>query len=773
MPRKRLFKTLGATLGAIAFGVIVGAFVTHDGRALYDDARAFASRFTAEKNASAEERAVNEIDESIKPERITLGNIDDEAFSPSREGKVIRVNLETMELTAYENGTLAYTFPVLAKGKPGSYYETPGGEYHVLLKEDRHLASVGKVWMPYSLQFFGNFFIHGWPYYQGGKELPVGSGFSGGCIRLSTENAKTLFEWADVGTTVSIYSLSELSENQIEAPGYFTINPSKKPPSGPRAYIVGDIDTGEILLSKNADTKYPIASVTKLLTAATALDIVSQRKSLTVSSSDLAVEGSTGDLRVGETIPTNDLIYPLLLESSNDAGETLARFYGRSAFIDQMNEKAHSIGMDTSSFADPTGLSPENMSSAGDLFRLARYIDEYKSFLWDVTDDKTYTAGAHTWYNTSQFLKTPGYYGGKRGYTDPARETNLSVFHVKLNEFDERDLAIVVLGSEDRYSDTIAILNYVKSNIYYGGDESEIRFYTPPPQTPPPTTATLAFAGDVMLDRGVKTSVDKYYAGDFGALFAPLAPLRDADVAFVNLEGPVSDVGMNVGSKYSFRMNPIVIGTLKSAGIDIVSFANNHVGDWSKAAFDDTRVRLAQGSVLYTGAGDTKDAAETPTIIEKNDIRIGFLGFTDVGPAWLEAGEDTSGVLLASDPDREEIIRRAKEDVDFLVVSYHWGEEYKAANDRQKMLAHTSIDAGADLVVGHHPHVIQESEWYSGKYIMYSLGNLIFDQYFSPETMHGLLLEVTIDGEDIVSVKKNLVTLDATYRPSSISDYEN
>ena len=283
---------------------------------------------------------------------------------------------------------------------------------------------------------------------------------------------------------------------------------------------------------------------------------------------------------------------------------------------------------------------------------------------------------------------------------------------------------------------------------------------------------TLVFGGDVMLDRGVKASVEKNFGGDYSQLFTSLTKLRDADIAFVNLEGPISDIGNNVGSKYSFRMDPAVIPVLKNSGIDIVSFANNHAGDWNKPAFDDTRARLTNAGIQYTGAGSTEKLAETPIIIEHNGNSVGYLGTTDVGPNWLEAKGTSSGILLASDPLLPEIIKNASEKVDILVMSFHWGEEYKEANDRQKALAHMAIDNGADLVIGHHPHVIEESEWYKDGYIAYSLGNLIFDQYFSPETMQGLLLEVELEDKRVVSVKKNLVKLNGYFQPYEIRDME-
>ncbi len=264
-------------------------------------------------------------------------------------------------------------------------------------------------------------------------------------------------------------------------------------------------------------------------------------------------------------------------------------------------------------------------------------------------------------------------------------------------------------------------------------------------KTEPPKTITMTFVGDIMMTRGVEISVNKNYGGDFSKLFENVLEIRDADIAFANLEGAVSDTGNNVGSKYSFRMNPKILPILKDTGFDIVSFANNHVGDWNIAGFNDTLKRLRENNILFAGAGDNKADASTVKIIEKNGLKIGFIGFSDVGPNWIAATETNPGILLASDPKRLEIIKNAKTQVDFLIVSYHWGDEYKPFNNRQKTLAESSIDAGADLIIGHHPHVIQDYAEYKGKLIFYSLGNFIFDQSFSPETMHGMIVGITLN----------------------------
>ncbi len=259
-----------------------------------------------------------------------------------------------------------------------------------------------------------------------------------------------------------------------------------------------------------------------------------------------------------------------------------------------------------------------------------------------------------------------------------------------------------------------------------------------------PDFVVMTFAGDIMMDRGVEASVNKNFKGDFTQLFNNFSMFKNDDISFANLEGPVSDVGRNVGSKYSFRMDPKIIPVLKDSGIDIVSFANNHVGDYTVKAFVDTLKRLSDNGILFAGGGANYTEATTPTVIEKNNIKSCYLAYSDVGPNWLKATESTPGILIASDKNFANTIASAKVNCDVLVVSFHWGDEYKPHNTRQATLAHTAIDNGADIIVGHHPHVPQDLELYKGKPIMYSLGNFIFDQSWSKPTMQGMIVQMKV-----------------------------
>jgi gamma-polyglutamate biosynthesis protein CapA len=275
--------------------------------------------------------------------------------------------------------------------------------------------------------------------------------------------------------------------------------------------------------------------------------------------------------------------------------------------------------------------------------------------------------------------------------------------------------------------------------------------------------------GDIMLDRGVRASVVKNLDGDYAKLFENLGVFKDADIVFANLEGPVSDVGKDRHNLYSFRMDPASLKAIKDTGISIVSVANNHVGDWGRDAYIDTLAHLKETGILFTGGGNNSAEAETPTIIEKNGMKIGFLAFSDVGPNDMAVTEEKAGLLLASNPHFDEIIKKASTQVDYLVVSFHWGIEYQDLhNKRQEELAHEAVDNGAKLVIGAHPHVPEDTEVYKNSYIAYSLGNFIFDQSWSTATMQGMILSLKLNKNGNLNIRKDTVKLNKFFQPSEI-----
>lgn len=683
------------------------------------------------------------------------------------QGKAIVADLGEMMIRLYEDGTVQQEYRILSKGKPGSLWETPTGAYAIKTKEENHYSTIGNVWMPSSMQFFGNFFIHGWPYYPNGALVP--EGFSGGCIRLSAEDAKTLFEHVDISTPVLVTNGTSLLETpQVGVAGYAAREQFVPPPVvSAQAAIVGDLESGFVFYEKNLEAVHPIASLSKLMTALISLETINQSRMITISKDDADVYGDAGGLHAGDTLTAQELLWPLLLSSSNDAAYALAHTLGEKTFVELMNEKAKGLGLIHTAFREPSGLDALNQSSVLDLFRFTQHLWHNKRSVLDLTRVQNHKA----WRNIHPFVAKDSFLGGKTGYIPEAQKTIVAVFSVPFGEFEERSVAIVALGSENIRADVERLRVWAKDNFSYGlraTPSNAIVRYTPPPAGQRNETLSLLFAGDIMMDRGVEAVIQKEGKGDWSFPFAHISSeLTNADVAFANLEGPVSDEGTNVGSAYSFRMNPEVISALTGAGFDVVSFANNHVGDWGKDAFEDTMRRLRRAGIAYAGAGWNAKEAHEPAIVERNGKRVGFLAFSDVGPAHMAAREATSGIALASVESVENAVRQARQNTDILVVSFHFGDEYAdGPSARQRTLARAAIDAGAKIVIGHHPHVVQSIEEYNHGIIAYSLGNFVFDQYFSKETMSGVMVKIEFKGDKIVAIIPMPVTLNSFYQPS-------
>ncbi len=563
---------------------------------------------------------------------------------------------------------------------------------------------------------------------------------------------------------------TEENENKNE-PHYFIKNTAPLKITA-ESYLVGDLENNKIILEKNIENNLPIASISKLMTALIPFEENSLENIAQVSKNALATYGKNGDLILNEKIKISDLIYPLLLESSNDASEVIAESFNRNIFLEKMNLKARELKLFSTSFEDPSGLSVNNKSNALDLFNFTKYLLNNYPNLLQITTQKSFNNKKHTWFNNSQFLGINNYLGGKRGYTDKALQTALSVFSVPLGQEENRNIGIILLRSSDRKKDIKNILDYLNKNIFYGtAKEADIAWSKTNSLAieKEPEFINLLFGGDLMLDRGVKNSVMKNFNGDYSLLFKNLDLIQKSDITFANLEGPASDQGKDMKNLYSFRMNPSIIPVLKGVGFSIVSMANNHAGDWGLDAFVDTLARLKENEILYTGGGNNLTEAQEPIIIEKYGIKIGFLGFSDVGPEWMKAKNEKAGILLANDPNLNQIIQNASNKVDHLIVSFHFGNEYKKIhNARQENLAHRAIDNGAKIVMGHHPHVIQDTEVYKNGFIVYSLGNFIFDQHFSADTMEGMLLEIKLNKIGEMFIKKNIIKLSKIYQPETL-----
>lgn len=290
---------------------------------------------------------------------------------------------------------------------------------------------------------------------------------------------------------------------------------------------------------------------------------------------------------------------------------------------------------------------------------------------------------------------------------------------------------------------------------------------------PPPPEVRMVFVGDVMLSR----KIGQLIAEKEDSLF-PFASttelLSSADIAFANLENPVSTGGIRSGSIYSPRADPGVLERVKRAGFKAVSIANNHIWDYGRQAFLDTLTHLSENGIAAVGGGANYDEAHTPGIFTVGKTTIAFLAYTNLLPASLGKASSTPAVARYDDDILRADIERAASLAEVVVVSFHWGEEYQTKHTaEQERVAHLAIDAGANLIIGHHPHVAQEVEEYNGGWIAYSLGNFVFDQNFSEDTKRGLMLLVTIRDNKITDVTKKQIAFSDDFQPYVVEPTNN
>ncbi|MFM2383549.1 MAG: hypothetical protein RIQ72_121 [Candidatus Parcubacteria bacterium] len=234
-----------------------------------------------------------------------------------------------------------------------------------------------------------------------------------------------------------------------------------------QGYYVADIKTGERIMSKQANQKFPIASVTKLMTALVAYEKMDLQKVVVVSRDSYNAYGAQGELVPGEKIKLGDLMYPVLMESSNDGAEVISESYGRVEFMGEMNKKAAILGMTDTYYEDPSGLNPKNVSSSEDLFKLLKYIKEHAPILYDMTRVREFAILKHKWFNKNRFLNSDIFLGGKNGYIDESRWTTASIFDVTVAKGGKRQIAIVLLKSENREGDAMKLIRFLEKNVYF------------------------------------------------------------------------------------------------------------------------------------------------------------------------------------------------------------------------------------------------------------------------------------------------------------------
>ena len=307
----------------------------------------------------------------------------------------------------------------------------------------------------------------------------------------------------------------------------------------------------------------------------------------------------------------------------------------------------------------------------------------------------------------------------------------------------------------------------------------------PEPIQPPPATGRaapveefrIAAVGDIMLGGTAQPEMQKYgYDYPFDKT---RQIIRQAQIAFCNLEGPLTDDGAaEVEKKYLFRSPPDKVApALARAGFNVASLANNHSLDYGFQGLEDTRAALEKAGIQPVGAGRDLAQARAPVYMKADNATVAFLAYSLVFPEEFWAGPQKPGTAFGHERYVRADVAAARRRADIVVVSFHWGQEGKTElRDYQTLLAHAAIDSGASVVLGHHPHVLQGVERYKDGMIIYSLGNFAFGSYsktatrsvialfgFRNRKLHDLhLVPIDVNNVEVVFQPRPLVGHDAT-----------
>lgn len=342
---------------------------------------------------------------------------------------------------------------------------------------------------------------------------------------------------------------------------------------------------------------------------------------------------------------------------------------------------------------------------------------------------------------------------------EPARSRTTSHFQLTREKIDygnmdseavqtnEQEQIEEILNVNDKYTDILNDPDYMVANNIYAKDAND------------PSLVSIAFAGDILFDSNYAV-MSKLLAngGDISAGVDPalINEMRSVDIMVLNNEFPYSDRGEPTPEKkFTFRARPQTVSYLGDMGVDLVSLANNHAYDFGENAFFDTMETLEGAGIAYMGAGRNLEEARRPVYYIINNIKIAFVAATQIerldNPDTRGATESSAGVFRCWNGDNLlETVREAKENSDFVIVFLHWGTENVETIDwAQEKQAPEVAEAGADLVIGAHPHCLQQISMVNGVPVVYSLGNF----WFNSRTVDTGMVRVTLNENGLQSLQ--------------------
>lgn len=302
-----------------------------------------------------------------------------------------------------------------------------------------------------------------------------------------------------------------------------------------------------------------------------------------------------------------------------------------------------------------------------------------------------------------------------------------------------------IMDANSKYLDTLNDPEYMAEHNIYAKDAQN------------PDQVTITFAGDILFDE--KYAVMSTMVQNGGVISNAIEPdliqeMKDADIMMINNEFPYSDRGAPTENKqFTFRARPSSVSYLDDLGVDLVALANNHAYDYGEDAFLDTLTTLEEAGITYVGAGHNLEEARRPVYYIIDNMKIAFIAATQIeksdNPDTKGATDSSAGVFRCWNGDNLiETIKEAKENSDFVIVYLHWGTENDAGTDwAQEKQAPEVAAAGADLIIGDHPHCLQRISMVQGVPVIYSLGNF----WFNSKTVDTGMVKVTLNGDGLQS----------------------
>ena len=304
----------------------------------------------------------------------------------------------------------------------------------------------------------------------------------------------------------------------------------------------------------------------------------------------------------------------------------------------------------------------------------------------------------------------------------PAKET---IAIVPEEENGVEDAAWEDILPDGKYADVLRDEEYMAANHIYAKEATDA------------DSVTITFAGDILFDPNYAVMAKLLQnGGDISQGIAPdlIAEMQSADIMMINNEFSYSDRGEPIPEKqFTFRAKPEYVSYLHDLGVDIVSLANNHSYDYGEQGLLDTLQTLKEAQIPYVGAGINEEEASAPVYFIVNDMKIAFVSATQIerldNPDTKEATETSPGVFRCWNAEKLlQVVAKAKEESDFVIVYVHWGTENQEETDwAQNKQAPELVEAGADLIIGDHPHILQRIDVINGVPVIYSLGNFWFN----------------------------------------------